>query len=139
MTLLVKQELFKLIKKKSTAVLSVLLVVLLIGTALLAKKYTTIIDPVEMTAQLFSATSWIVFIMIAAASTIISMEAQKVFSRRNISKQMDHISYLFCLFIPFSYYCHCVDETDSFPFDFLHGEGFYWSNTDPKLVHLYFG
>ncbi|MBX4224151.1 ABC transporter permease, partial [Enterococcus faecium] len=41
-----------------------------------AKKYTTIIDPVEMTAQLFSATSWIVFIMIAAASTIISMEAQ---------------------------------------------------------------
>ena len=29
-----------------------------------------------MTAQLFSATSWIVFIMIAAASTIISMEAQ---------------------------------------------------------------
>ncbi|EME8219053.1 ABC transporter permease [Enterococcus faecium] len=76
MTLLVKQELFKLIKKKSTAVLSVLLVVLLIGTALLAKKYTTIIDPVEMTAQLFSATSWIVFIMIAAASTIISMEAQ---------------------------------------------------------------
>ena len=37
MTLLVKQELFKLIKKKSTAVLSVLLVVLLIGTALLAK------------------------------------------------------------------------------------------------------
>ena len=28
---------------------------------------------------------------------------------------MDHISYLFCLFIPFSYYCHCVDETDSFP------------------------
>ena len=76
MTLLVKQELFKLIKKKSTAVLSVLLVILLIGTALLAKKYTTIIDPVEMTAQLFSATSWIVFIMIAAASTIISMEAQ---------------------------------------------------------------
>ena len=68
MTLLVKQELFKLIKKKSTAVLSVLLVILLIGTALLAKKYTTIIDPVEMTAQLFSATSWIVFIMIAAAS-----------------------------------------------------------------------
>lgn len=50
MTLLVKQELFKLIKKKSTAVLSVLLVALLIGTALLAKKYTTIIDPVEMTA-----------------------------------------------------------------------------------------
>ena len=76
MTLLIKQELFKLIKKKSTAVLSVLLVALLIGTALLAKKYTTIIDPVEMTAQLFSATSWIVFIMIAAASTIISMEAQ---------------------------------------------------------------
>ena len=76
MTLLIKQELFKLIKKKSTAVLSVLLVALLIGTALLAKKYTTIIDPVEMTAQLFSATSWIVFIMIAAASTIISMESQ---------------------------------------------------------------
>ena len=61
--------------------------------------------------------------MIAAAdhfdgSTIWYIEKSplsKVFSRRNISKQMDHISYLFCLFIPFSYYCHCVMKLILFP------------------------
>lgn len=76
MMLLVKQEMFKLIKKKSTVVLSILLVILIVAAAVLSNKYSDLINPDEMITQLFGATSWIVFIMIAAASTIIAMESQ---------------------------------------------------------------
>lgn len=76
MTLLLKQELFKLRKKKSTWILSLLLVGFIFGVALLSKKYTEVVNTPTMVSQLFSGTPCILFIMIAAASTIIAMESQ---------------------------------------------------------------
>lgn len=76
MILLVKQELFKLTKKKSTFISPLLLVVLIIATGVLTKKYSGAIAPDTMFTSSFSGTSWIVFIMIATSSTIISMESQ---------------------------------------------------------------
>ena len=76
MILLVKQELFKLTKKKSTFIAPLLLVLLIIVAGILTKKYSDVIAPDIMFTSNFSGTSWIVFIMIAASSAIISMESQ---------------------------------------------------------------
>lgn len=76
MILLIKQEIFKLTKKKSTAIASLMLVLLLIATGILTKKYSDTIAPDIMFTSNFSASSWIVFIMIATSSSIISMESQ---------------------------------------------------------------
>lgn len=76
MILLVKQELFKLTKKKSTFISPLLLVVLIIATGVLTKKHSGAIAPDTMFTSSFSGTSLIVFIMIATSSTIISMESQ---------------------------------------------------------------
>ncbi len=110
MLLLVKQELFKLRKKKSTWILSLLLVVAIIGVALLSKKYSEVVDPPTILSQLCGATAWIVFIMIAASSTTIAMESQygtiknllyRKYSRGKIlaSKWLTLLLYSFYLYV----------------------------------------
>lgn len=76
MITLVKQELFKLIKKKSTLVLSILLVLLMIFYAVLARRYPEILTPGPLFANMYGSTEWIIFFLIAAASSIVAMEFQ---------------------------------------------------------------
>lgn len=76
MLTLVKQELFKLGKKKSTAIISAILLVFIFGVALLTKIYSSIFDPASMVQSGFGSIQLIIFILIASASVIIAMETQ---------------------------------------------------------------
>ena len=73
---LVKQELFKLIHKKSTVILAILQLVLMIALAAFAKANSTSIDSKTIFISGFGGLGWIVFIMITACSSIIAMEFQ---------------------------------------------------------------
>lgn len=76
MMTLIKQELYKLYKKKSTLVLSILLVVYTVGMALLSKNYPSVLSPEMILPEMFGGLSIVVFIMIAAGSSSIAMESQ---------------------------------------------------------------
>lgn len=73
---LVRQELFKLTKKKSTIAVSVLLVAYMVIFFIFVRENQNIIDPPSVVSQLGGGLSWSVFVMIAAASTMIAMESQ---------------------------------------------------------------
>lgn len=74
MTTLIKQELFKMFKKKSSIIIPILIFILMIGLAILSKKYPDIMGSKLLFKQGYSAFSWIFFLMIIQASTIITME-----------------------------------------------------------------
>ncbi|MBU0438839.1 ABC transporter permease [Staphylococcus succinus] len=74
MTTLIKQELFKMFKKKSSIIIPILIFILMIGLAILSKNYPDIMESKALFKQGYSAFSWIFFLMIIQASTIITME-----------------------------------------------------------------
>ena len=74
MTTLIKQELFKMFKKKSSIIIPILIFILMIGLAILSKNYPDIMGSKALFKQGYSAFSWIFFLMIIQASTIITME-----------------------------------------------------------------
>ena len=71
---LVKQECFKLFKKKSTYILPVIIIVIMLALAILGNHYSDVFNLKESFKGGFSSFSWVVFLMIIQASTIISME-----------------------------------------------------------------
>ena len=76
MITLVKQELFKISKKRSTLVLSILLVIFMIALAVMGKNYPDYFSGSGLFLDKFGAPGVITFIMIAAASVTIAQEFQ---------------------------------------------------------------
>ncbi|MDG0825907.1 ABC transporter permease [Staphylococcus equorum] len=103
MVTLVKQELFKMFKKKSSIIIPILIFILMIGLAILSKSYPDIMDSKSLFKQGFSSFSWIFFLMIIQASTIITMEFHygtiKNLLYRNYSRTSIVISKFIALFI----------------------------------------
>lgn len=76
MLTLVKQETFKLLKKKSTPIISILLTIFIFGVAIISKMNPKIFGAKDLFVGGFGATFFIVMIMVASASTIVAMESQ---------------------------------------------------------------
>ncbi|MCV3740081.1 ABC transporter permease subunit [Lentilactobacillus hilgardii] len=76
MVTLVRQELFKLVHKKSTWATSIILLVIMTTFAVISRNHPNTFDPKGMFPDLFTGIIWIVLFMIAASSSIISMEFQ---------------------------------------------------------------
>lgn len=74
MTYLYKQEIFKLLKRKSTVCCLIFLLVQNIAVALISKANPNYVNAREMFVSNFASLSFTVFIMIGAAATIISSE-----------------------------------------------------------------
>jgi len=76
MSKLVRQELFKLYKKKSTFILFGAVTLIMILISVVSKTNPDIFEPESVFTSAYAAYAWIVFIMIIQASTIITMEFQ---------------------------------------------------------------
>lgn len=74
MATLIKQELFKMFKKKSSIIIPILIFAVMLGLAILSKNYPNIMGSESLFKQGYSSFSWIFFLMIIQASTIITME-----------------------------------------------------------------
>ncbi|WP_190317131.1 ABC transporter permease, partial [Staphylococcus argenteus] len=69
---LIKQEFFKLYKKKSTFIAPIVFILLMVAQGYIATKYN--ITPKETFISGFNGFSWFALLLIIQASTIISME-----------------------------------------------------------------
>lgn len=76
MNTLIRQELFKLSKKRSTYLLFGLITLIMIFISVITKAEPGIFEPEKMFTSAYAVFPWIVFIMIIQASTIITMEFQ---------------------------------------------------------------
>lgn len=76
MVTLVRQEIFKLIHKKSTWAVSVVLLILMTIIAVMSHNEPNTFDPQTMYRQSFMALPWINLFMIAASASIVAMEFQ---------------------------------------------------------------
>ena len=100
---LVKQECFKLFKKKSTYILPIIIIIIMLALAILGNHYSDVFNLKESFKGGFSSFSWVVFLMIIQASTIISMEFHygtiKNLLYRNYSRTSIIVSKFITLFI----------------------------------------
>ncbi|MEJ7185357.1 ABC transporter permease [Staphylococcus epidermidis] len=71
---LIKQECFKLSKKKSTFIIPIIVILLMVVQAIISKNYDDVFSPQSSIESAFSGFSWFIFLLIIQASTIISME-----------------------------------------------------------------
>ncbi len=71
---LIKQECFKLFKKKSTFIAPIVFILLMVAQGYIATKYNEIFTPQESFTSAYNGFSWFAFLLIIRASTIISME-----------------------------------------------------------------
>lgn len=71
---LIKQECFKLYKKKSTFIIPIIIMLLMVTQAIISKNYDDVFSPKTSIASVFNGFSWFIFLLIIQASTIISME-----------------------------------------------------------------
>lgn len=71
---LIKQELYKIFKKKSSIIIPIIIFIIMIGLAILSKNYSNVIESKLLLEQSYSGFSWSIFLMIIQASTIITME-----------------------------------------------------------------
>ena len=76
MITLIKEESFKLLHKRSTPAITIILLVLMTAFGVLAKSYPKFYSPRTLFVQSFTGDSWVVLFMIAACSSIIAMEFQ---------------------------------------------------------------
>lgn len=76
MITLVKQEIYKLLHKKSTLILTMIQLIIMIGTAILIKSKSNLFDPTSAILDGFGGLMWSLFVLIAAAASIIAMEFQ---------------------------------------------------------------
>ncbi|WP_086428948.1 ABC transporter permease [Staphylococcus cornubiensis] len=74
MSILIKQELFKMYKKKSSIIFPIIIVIFMILFAYLSKQYSDIFNSEIQFKTGFSGITWLAFLMIVQASTIITME-----------------------------------------------------------------
>lgn len=71
---LINQELYKIIKKKSSIIIPIIIFILMVVMAILSNNYEDILKPESQFKQGFTGFSWIFFLMIIQAATIITME-----------------------------------------------------------------
>lgn len=76
MNVLIRQEIIKLLKKKSTFIFPVFIIMTMLGTVLLMKQQKDIYAISDALNKMFNAPVVIVLIMITVSSSIISMESQ---------------------------------------------------------------
>lgn len=76
MITLVRQELYKLLHKKSTWILAVIQLVIMIGTAVFIKSKSDLFSVETAFLDGFGGLAWGVFVLIAASAAIITMEFQ---------------------------------------------------------------
>lgn len=76
MSVLVRQELYKLVKKKSTFILFGAITLIMILMSVVTKMEPDIFGPENTFATAYAAFPWIVFVMIIQAGSIITMEFQ---------------------------------------------------------------
>ncbi|ARJ50977.1 ABC transporter permease [Staphylococcus lutrae] len=74
MGILIKQELFKMYKKKSSIIFPIIIGLLMVLFAFLSKQFPDIFEEKLQFKSAFSGFSWLAFLMIVQASTIITME-----------------------------------------------------------------
>lgn len=103
MVTLVKQELYKIYKKKSTFILFGVLILIMILVAIMANKQPDILEPTQMFTTAYNAFAFALFILIIQAATIITMEFEygtiKNLLLRNYSRTQVLISKWITLFI----------------------------------------
>lgn len=71
---LIKQECFKLFKKKSTFIIPIVIIAIMLILAIVSSQYSSIFSPEENFKNGYSSFSWAIFLLIIQASTIITME-----------------------------------------------------------------
>ncbi|MCH4163677.1 MAG: ABC transporter permease [Lentilactobacillus diolivorans] len=76
MRTLLRQEGFKLLKKKSTYLVTLVIIIIILGQAFLGKIYPKAIPVKMFFTSSFGATTMVVFVLIAASATSLSMEFQ---------------------------------------------------------------
>ena len=100
---LIKQELYKIIKKKSSIIIPTIIFVLMIVMAVLSNNYEDILKPESQFKQGYTGFSWIFFLMIIQAASIITMEFHygtiKNLLYRNYSRMSIILSKFISLFI----------------------------------------
>ncbi|MFB3188410.1 ABC transporter permease [Staphylococcus pseudintermedius] len=100
---LVSQELYKILKKKSSIIIPIIIVILMIAMAILSNNYNDILKPESQFKQGFAGFSWVFFLMIIQAATIITMEFHygtiKNLLYRNYSRTSIILSKFIALFI----------------------------------------
>ncbi|PCF62232.1 hypothetical protein B4W74_12905 [Staphylococcus intermedius] len=100
---LINQELYKIFKKKSSIIIPVIIFALMIAMAVLSNNYEDILKPESQFKQGYTGFSWIFFLMIIQAATIITMEFHygtiKNLLYRNYSRMSIILSKFIALFI----------------------------------------
>lgn len=100
---LVNQELYKILKKKSSIIIPIIIFILMITMAILSNNHDDILKPEAQLKQGFTGFSWIFFLMIIQAATIITMEFHygtiKNLLYRNYSRTSIILSKFIALFI----------------------------------------
>lgn len=103
MNTLISQELYKIFKKKSSIIIPIIIVILMIVMAVLSNNYEDILNPVSLFKQGYTGFSWLFFLMIIQAATIITMEFHygtiKNLLYRNYSRMSIILSKFIALFI----------------------------------------
>ena len=88
---LIKQECFKLFKKKSTFIIPIIIMLLMVVQAIISKNYDDVFLHNHLLNQHLVVFHGLSFLLIIQASTIISMEFYhgtiKIFSIENIREQ----------------------------------------------------
>lgn len=74
MQVLIKQELFKMYKKKSSIIFPIIILIFMLLFAFLSRQYPDIFNRELQFKSAFTGISWLGFLMIVQASTIITME-----------------------------------------------------------------
>ncbi|ANZ62799.1 hypothetical protein AYR62_00910 [Secundilactobacillus paracollinoides] len=105
---LIRQELFKLSRKHSTWICTALMIVMQIGFAVLAKNDPKMVNPEAAFQSTFYANPLILYFMIAACATIITMEFQygtiRALLYRKYSRGQVLVSKWVCMFIYSAYW-----------------------------------
>ncbi|KKI62766.1 ABC-2 type transport system permease protein [Staphylococcus cohnii] len=100
---LINQELYKIFKKKSSIIIPIIIFILMIAMAVLSNNYEDILKPESQFKQGYTGFSWIFFLMIIQAATIITMEFHygtiKNLLYRNYSRMSIILSKFSALFI----------------------------------------
>lgn len=100
---LINQELYKIFKKKSSIIIPIIIFILMIAMAVLSNNYEDILKPESQFKQGYTGFSWIFFLMIIQAATIITMEFHygtiKNLLYRNYSRMSIILSKFIALFI----------------------------------------
>ncbi len=76
MITLVREEIFKLVHKKSTWVESILLLILMTFFAVMSQQHPKTFDPQSQFMSAYTGVVWILLFLVAACSSIIAMEFQ---------------------------------------------------------------